>query len=202
MNKKTVFVCLTIFLILAIGFSIYIAIQQSGNVNQPKLFLTAVSNRNISTFKSLISNDLNVGRYFCSGYGESRGKNVLDIYSINDIPSDMQFPVDDEIPIDLAVFLSEGELGGNLKEIEYSGDIPFEISTLTGYVNEIIRILATDIKEISDAPTVIKGSNGFLYVNATIFELSGETIIISGGIAVFINQGNDCYLNTILEIRS
>ena len=167
-------------------------------------FNNAIYKENIDQFKHLISpSGLVIIRNFVSGGYGQRGKNIRNCYLVSEIPDNLKFEVDDEVPIDLSELfpkklLSEGietdyiKLNGNT--FGYKDGIKKEnksVSVPNPPTNEIIENCSEIMKYINDkneerklmvfilgndeiALTEAQYYNGFSYGNWAIFEKINE----------------------------
>lgn len=172
-------------------------------------FNNAIYKENIDQFKQLISpSGLVIIRNFVSGGYGQRGKNIRNCYLISEIPDNLKFEVDGEVPIDLSELfpgklLNEGietdyiKLNGNtfgfkdsIKKENKSVSVPnpptneiiencSEIMEYANDNNEERKLMVFILGNNEIALTEAQYYNGFSYGNWAIFEKINEKYYLS-----------------------
>ena len=166
-------------------------------------FILSIKNNDAESLKQMISpSGLIVIRNFCSGFG-NRGKDIRGLYSIDDIPDDLQFDVIDEIPVSLHDFF---------KKIQQGEVIDMPVTQINdryfGFTDDIkTKNYGPPTEEVTDLCCYLT-SNDF---SPGIFELGEKEVVLTesslvnyapiGVWAVFEKQDDTYLLRAIIDLR-
>lgn len=190
-----------------------ISINTSDHTPEPKESSTANSNQSIKEeinsfisavsngdkFKKLISDEgIDVVRYFVSGNG-ARGKDALLHFEGNQIPSDLQFLIKDEIPFDVSTVF------GDMSTIDTS-DMTITTVNKTGLLSKPIESINTFWNACNDLRTTMDDQTDDKYQVIKFtdsFVLTESETDFGTGVWVIFNKDSDdkYYLRLIADFR-
>ncbi|MCL4515734.1 MAG: hypothetical protein M1379_09160 [Firmicutes bacterium] len=169
-------------------------------------FIKSIKDNDYSTFEELVSPaGLTIIRNFLTGYG-ARGKNIRHNYSKAEIPQNLQFPVEGEIPVDLKQ-LFNGTMESDAKNIpgKLLRDIQFGFKNNensypeppTPTIREVCGKIRSSERENDSGPRIfILGEKEFALTESMIYE--GLAV---GTWAVFEKTDDRHLLRAIIDFR-
>ena len=167
-------------------------------------FIGVLENNDREGFKKLISNSgLIVIRSFLSG-DEVKGKNIRNVYKASEMPSNLEFPVKDEIPISPREILNDA-LKIDVKNISYYN---LEQVTFNFKDNKNLTSIVPSTDEIWELCGRIRSAGSKQYepqiyiLGNNEFALTLSSFGLNTGVwAVFERCDEDYYLRAIMDFR-
>lgn len=166
-------------------------------------FLESINNNNSEKFSQIISNSgLVVIRNFSSGTYGARGKNIRNYYTKDQVPENIEFKVDGEIPIKPSE-LFQGSLNSDIEKIDEISSTIIKINlvdskaAISPSTSEVINKLSNILEQVGDvSPQIIDLNNEII-----LSEIRLINDILIGSAAVFIKEDGKIKLRAIIDLK-
>ncbi|AZR74091.1 hypothetical protein BBF96_12200 [Anoxybacter fermentans] len=200
--KKELLIIVSIVFVLILSSCIVIGNVTDEISNIIYLFSESLKNSDSKTFKQLVSTSgIDIIRNFVSGGFGTRGRNIWRYYSIDSIPSNLKFPIEGEVPVDLSkLFQGTIENKNNKIPIITLKNIQFNFQNddlTTSQIIDICRKIRSGENENDSSPRIyLLGDKELVLTESEI--ISGLPI---GSWAVFERTGKSYSLRAIIDLR-